>query len=214
MTMTTSEIKSVVDHILLGDFAELAGCIEPESVQLIYTDPPYRRDLALVCFSLLNEWAPRLLSDGGSLVTIVPHYLLDEAMAIMRDSLKFRWIYDMDQEAGPHPRMAMGIEVCWKPMLHYVKRAYPQGRGFLRDKVVIPGPEKFMHEWQQAEAWGEYYIQKLTEPGDVVLDPFCGPGTVPSICIKNNRHFIGIEREPMVYRDALRRIAFAENDPD
>lgn len=112
----------------------------------------------------------------------------------------------MDQEDGPHPRMAMGVEVCWKPMLHYVKRAYTQGRGFLRDKIRIPGPEKGLHAWQQAEAWGDYYIPKLTEPGEVVLDPFCGPGTVPAICIRHGRNCIGVENEPEVYFAALDRV--------
>lgn len=193
-------------RMILGDFAMVAQELAPGSIDLIYTDPPYPRKLAVPCFELLAEHAPRLLRDGGSLVVITPHYLLEEAMAIMRGALKYRWIYDMDQEDGPHPRMAMGVEVCWKPMLHYVKRAFPQGRGFLHDKVKIPGPEKGLHEWQQAEAWGDYYIPKLTDPGDVVLDPFCGPGTVPVLCQRTGRKFIGVEMDPEIYQHAMERI--------
>jgi DNA modification methylase len=200
--------------MILGDFREVAPALPDNSIHLIYTDPPYKRALARPCFELLAEHAPRLLKDGGSLVTIVPHYFLEEAIDILRGALKFRWIYDMDQEEGPHPRMAMGIEVCWKPMLHYVKRAFPSGRGFLRDKIKIPGPEKFLHEWQQAEAWAEYYIEKLTEPGDLVLDPFCGPGTVPAVCIRKGRRFIGVEKDEAVCQQAKLRIerAYATHD--
>lgn len=193
-------------RMILGDFAVVAQELAPGSVDLIYTDPPYPRKLAVPCFELLAEHAPRLLRDGGSLVVIAPHYLLEEAIGIMQGALKYRWIYSMDQEDGPHPRMAMGVEVCWKPMLHYVKRAYSQGRGFLRDKIRIPGPEKGLHEWQQAEAWGDYYISKLTDPGDVVLDPFSGPGTVAVICLKVGRRFIGVEVDPETYQQAIARI--------
>lgn len=191
---------------ILGDFKDVGPTLPDRSINLIYTDPPYERALARPCFELLAEHAQRLLTDGGSLVTIVPHYFLEEAIAIMRGALKFRWIYDMDQEEGPHPRLAMGIEVCWKPMLHYVKRAFPSGRDFLRDKVKIPGPEKFLHQWQQAEAWAEYYIQKLTEPGDLVLNPFCGPGTVPAVCIRKGRKYLGVEIDPETYKQAMERL--------
>ncbi len=190
------------------DFDQVAGSLP--QVDLIYTDPPYPRAEAVPCFRLLSKWAHQLLKDGGSLVTIVPHYLLEEAVTTLSGAgLKYRWIYNMDQEAGPHPRLAMGVEVCWKPILHYVKRAYPQHKGFLRDKVAIPGPEKGLHEWQQAEAWAEYYIQKLCPPGGTVLDPFCGPGTVPAVCARLGLNWVGVERDQDTYHAAEQRIQMA-----
>jgi DNA modification methylase len=193
-------------HLVLieGNFEDVVDGLP--LVDLIFTDPPYPRKLAIPCYEMLAEFAPQLLVDGGSLVTIVPHYLLEEVMEMFKDRLKYRWIYNMDQEQGSHPRMAMGIEVCWKPMLHYVKRAYPQGRGFLRDKVDIPAPEKDMHKWQQAEAWADYYVPKLTKPGDVVLDPFMGTATVGAAALKNGRDFIGIDNDPEVFKTAEERL--------
>jgi site-specific DNA-methyltransferase (adenine-specific) len=198
------------DEILLGDFHNLALGLAPNSIDLIFTDPPYARVLATPCYRMLAEHAPRLLKDGGSLVTIVPHYLLGEVMETFKDRLKYRWIYSMDQEDGSHPRMAMGIEVCWKPMLHYVKRAYPQGKGFVRDKVPIPAPDKVLHGWQQAEAWSEYYVPRLTRPGDVVLDPFCGTGTVLLTCHRHERHYIGIDIDQEMVDKAQWRLAQAK----
>jgi len=174
---------------------------------LILTDPPYNRREATHCFKLLAKYAPIVLKDGGSLITIAPHYLMEEAMEIMSGSLKYRWIYSMDQIEGPHPRMAMGIEIMWKPNLHYVKRAYPHGRGFIKDKLVIPRPEKDLHEWQQSEEWARFFISKLTNPGDMVIDPFCGPGTVPAVCKSLKRNCIGIEINERTYQNALERIS-------
>ena len=36
-------------------------------------------------------------------------------------------------------------------------------------------------------------IKVLTNPGDVVLDPFCGSGTVLQACIETDRRSIGID---------------------
>jgi DNA modification methylase len=193
-------------QLILGDFDELAAEIPDGSVQLCFTDPPYPRRLAVPCFEMLARHLPRILADGGSLVTIVPHYLLKETISIIGNSLKYRWIYNMDQSRGPHPRMAMGIEVCWKPMLHYVKTAYPSGRGFLRDMVSILAPEKDLHPWQQAERWCEYYLEKLTEPGDLVLDPFAGTGTVPAVAHRLYRRYLAYENDPDTYDQAARRL--------
>jgi DNA modification methylase len=103
----------------------------------------------------------------------------------------------MNQFNGSHPRMAMGIEVMWKPMLWYVKDAYPQGRGFLRDGIEITGKngqtKSSGHKWEQDITWAEYYIKKLTNEGDIVLDPYMGSGTVAEVCIKLKRRYIGFE---------------------
>lgn len=63
---------------ILGDFKDVGPTLPDRSINLIYTDPPYARALARPCFELLAEHAQRLLTDGGSLVTIVPHYFLEE----------------------------------------------------------------------------------------------------------------------------------------
>lgn len=37
------------------------------------------------------------------------------------------------------------------------------------------------------------FMLALSNPGDVVLDPFCGSGTTLSVAIQNGRHFIGFD---------------------
>jgi DNA modification methylase len=187
------------------DYEELAQVITPGTIDLIYTDPPYARAEAIPCYQALADLAPEQLPRGGSLMTIAPHYLLPEIFQIMT-TLKYRWQYVMDQSAGSHPRMAMGIEVMYKPVLHFVKQAYPMGRGFLKDMVTIPEPQKDLHKWQQHEAWVEYYMLKFTDAGDTVLDPFMGTGTVGVVAKRNNRKFIGCDNDPDVFAQAEERI--------
>lgn len=198
----------MINQIVLGDAKDLLQQIEPESIALVMTDPPYPKEF-FHTYKYLAEFCPRLMQRGASLLVIAAHYSLENIMAEFRGKLKYRWLLNMDQSEGTHARMAMGIEVMWKPILWYVKEAYPQGRGFLRDMVKINGKDgqnKKLHKWQQDESWCEYYIERLTKPNDIVLDPYVGSGTVPFICKKLGRNFIGFDNDPEAVETAIQRL--------
>jgi len=50
-------------------------------------------------------------------------------------------------------------------------------------------------------------IKTTSEPGDVVLDPFLGSGTVAAVAIQNRRAFLGIELNPEYVEIARQRIS-------
>lgn len=50
-------------------------------------------------------------------------------------------------------------------------------------------------------------VQCASDPGDLVVDPFCGSGTTGVACIESGRQFVGIEREVKWYEMATRRLA-------
>ena len=45
-----------------------------------------------------------------------------------------------------------------------------------------------------------------TEPGDFVLDPFFGSGTVGSVALEENRQYVGIELNPEYVQMAVERL--------
>ncbi len=49
------------------------------------------------------------------------------------------------------------------------------------------------------ESFPERWIEELTEPGDVVLDPFCGRGTTPFQALLMGRHAIASDINPVAY---------------
>jgi DNA modification methylase len=57
----------------------------------------------------------------------------------------------------------------------------------------------------------ERIILACTNPGDTVLDPFCGTGSTGVACINTGRDFIGIERDPAYFAIAESRIAAARS---
>jgi len=50
------------------------------------------------------------------------------------------------------------------------------------------------------------FILDCSNPGDVVLDPFCGSGTLLLSAAKTNRRGVGIELDPIYVDTALRRL--------
>jgi site-specific DNA-methyltransferase (adenine-specific)/modification methylase len=55
-----------------------------------------------------------------------------------------------------------------------------------------------------------YCIERITKPGDLVLDPYMGSGTTGVACVRTGRRFIGIEIDPTYYAIAERRIREAQ----
>jgi DNA modification methylase len=53
----------------------------------------------------------------------------------------------------------------------------------------------------------EHLIERLTEPGALVVDPYCGSGTVPAACKKLNREWLACEIDSGIARVARRRVA-------
>jgi len=49
------------------------------------------------------------------------------------------------------------------------------------------------------ETFAEMWIERLTKPGDVVLDPFCGRGTAPFQALLMERAAIGNDINPVAY---------------
>ncbi|MDA1192929.1 MAG: site-specific DNA-methyltransferase [Candidatus Poribacteria bacterium] len=55
-------------------------------------------------------------------------------------------------------------------------------------------------------------IRLLTEPGDLVLDPFIGSGTTALACVMTGRDYLGFELNPAFCREAEKLVRFPAND--
>jgi len=63
------------------------------------------------------------------------------------------------------------------------------------------------HPCQMPESLLNRIIAASSNPGDCVLDPFCGSGTTPAAAWQLGRNFVGIEISPQYVENARKRVA-------
>ena len=195
-------------RIETGDFRVLSEQLSDDSVDLVLTDPPYNRE-SLYLYDDLGRVGARVLKTGGSLLSYAGHYAIPEVLALVSTHLRFWWLLAVDQ-SGPAARLpGKWVFVEWKPMVWFVKGGRG-GRRYVSDKVKSMPADKKYHKWQQCVSEARYYIEHLTEPGDLVLDPFTGGGTTAIAALQTGRRFIGYEIDPHVADVARQRIANAQ----
>jgi len=73
-------------------------------------------------------------------------------------------------------------------------------------QVIASDKQKLaIHKTQKPEALLDYFIRTYTDEGDVVLDPVRGSNTTGVVCDRLNRLYIGIESDPIIFEDGLKR---------
>jgi len=196
-------------QIETGDFRTLSEQLADESVDLIFTDPSYD-DMS--CYSDLVRLAARVLRPNGSLLTFYGiGYLPETVEALKHSVLKYRWQGLWYQINNCLQHGGFGF-VVYSPFLWYEKgRAKIYQR--TNDVANVPirnGTDNKYHKWSKQPAVIERYIEALTKPGDLVLDPFLGSGTTALACFQSGRDCIGYEINPVMADVARRRLASAQ----
>jgi tRNA G10 N-methylase Trm11 len=175
----------------------------------VITDPPYPREYTAVWNQLgtLSSW---VLKRGGSLLSIIPHYLLPDVLEEMRqhEPLKYRWICAMWQHEGSHPRMsAIGVQVVWKPIVWWVQGARPWGGstpdGF--ENHPQANGRKKLHKWEQGMDWAHYCL-KFVPPGGTVVDPMMGSGTLVVAARDQGFTVVGVDNDEAACETTVRRL--------
>lgn len=80
------------------------------------------------------------------------------------------------------------------------------------DRPQQRNPTRNPHPCVKPLALMRWLVRLVTEPGDVVLDPFMGSGTTGMACRAEGRRFVGIELDPEYAEIARRRIDATEHD--
>ena len=96
--------------------------------------------------------------------------------------------------------------------LYFRKGAYCQPSGYAEAKTVwcLPANVKdkraYGHPTVKPLPIIENIIRNSSREGELVLDPFMGSGTTAAASVRNNRNFIGFEKNEEYYQTAQQRI--------
>jgi DNA modification methylase len=80
----------------------------------------------------------------------------------------------------------------WKPVVWFV-RDTRGSKSWVADRMSGSKPRKDLHEWAQGVDEVCYLIEQLSEPGDLIVDPFAGSGSFGYAALSMGRKFIGAE---------------------
>ncbi len=188
-----------------GDFRELAHMIPDDSVELVFTDPPYDED-SVELYEAAAKEAARILKPGGSMIAYSGQRHLPAVLAGMSKHLRYWWTIAGVHEGGNQMLQKLGIRCGWKPLVWFVKGTRGDVQNVLLD-VVRGDREKFAHAWQQSQAEAEYYIRELCSEGGTVVDFFLGGGTTAAACEATGRRCIGFEVDASAIENAAKRLA-------
>jgi modification methylase len=174
--------------------------------------------------------AKRVLKDTGTLFVIGSYHNIYRVGSILMD-LGYWMLNDIVWiKNNPMPQMK-GVRLCnahetilWvkkspqqtKYTFHYHALKAGNEDKQMRSDWYFPicsGSEREMvdgekaHTTQKPEALLHRIISMASNPGDLVLDPFCGSGTTAAVAKKLGRNYITIDREKVYVEVAEKRLA-------
>jgi DNA modification methylase len=194
-------------QIIIKDIRKLtAEDIPDESVDVIITDPPYPADY-IELFDTLGELAARVLKPGGSLIAMTGQLYLPRYLELLSKHLTYHWTLAYTTPGGQAVQVwNKEVNTFWKPLLWFVKDER-DGR-WVSDVINTPvnANDKDHHHWGQGIDGMTAIVEKFSNPGDVILDPFLGGGTTGVAAKTMNRKFIGVEVDEEHAKKALERI--------
>jgi DNA modification methylase len=198
-------------EVRTGDCAEVLGDLPDGSVPLILTDPPYRVVDVERSYPVLAELAARLLVPGGSLLVYCGHAVMPQTLRAL-DHPDLTWwcalTIDLAGQAVIHFRRVLARH---RPVLWYIRGDRRRNDLLVPSRVGGTGDQtKHLHPWAQGAAEVEQWIKLLSDPGETVLDPFCGSGTTGIAAIRLGRRFLGAEIDEQTAAIARGRLAEEE----
>ncbi len=198
------ELPADACKLFQADIRDGLPQIDDNSIDFIITDPPYPREY-IPLYGELSKVAARVLKDGGSLVCMVGQSYLPEIVKELSKSMNYHWCMCY-LTPGQSPQLwQKRTNTFWKPLLWFVKGEY-NGDWNGNDVMQSPGNDKKFHQWGQSVGGMQEIVERLTNPNDVVLDPFLGGGTTGITAILSGRKFIGADIEQKCLDTTLERV--------
>lgn len=198
-----------------GDFREVLANLS--AVDAIITDPPYPKAYweeysEKNVYEDLGLLAQRILKPNGVLAVMIGTRLemLDSVDSqigrYMRRRHRAIYLTPGQRWRDNLERVATG----YKPILIY---SHPEATDlpWINDDVFTSAgtneADQRFHHWGQNEEGFAQLVERLTKPGQLVVDPFLGGGTTALVCRDLGRRFIGCDVDAAAVSTSRERVA-------
>jgi 16S rRNA G966 N2-methylase RsmD len=182
----------------------------PDKVDCIVTDPPWAE---LAPYRWLAEFAAQRLQPGNHLFVQCGNNKIGAVSSLLLQAgLTEVWtlIIVYPSHTAPHVTTAYLPFGCgYRPVLVYSNgKRNPQGLETAFDTQRVDRFRKEFFEWEQPPEPWLYWLNRLTRPGELIVDPFAGTGTT-GLAVKSlgqGRRFLGTEKDEQRAKLAQARI--------
>lgn len=222
---------SAVHSLFKGDCLQLIQQLNSDQFDMILTDPPYGMNAQDFSDSGGKTPGEHFYDDSpdnfqGLMLGFAPEsFRVTKPQAHLYcfcDIQWFIWLRRIFTEAGwkvfrtpiiwhnptsmraPWPEM--GPQRKWQMALYAVKGSKPVNQLY-SDLVTFPSDENLNHHAQKPVGLYQEFLKRSVRPGDSVLDPFCGSGTIFPAAHSYKCAATGIELDPKAYGIAVERLA-------
>lgn len=187
-----------------GNSFKLLNDIPSQSVEAIITDPPY--DFNKTQIKQLHSEFCRITK--GTIIVFSPPENQWKAKDVTSDQICF-WAKPISTK-NTSRRYSRFVEMIfiftefnevsgkWN-----CKRHWSQYTNIFTD--LVEGETK-SHPFTKPFSLVRRLIENHTDENDIILDPFCGSGTIPMVSKFLNRNYIGFELDQTHYELSLKRM--------
>jgi DNA modification methylase len=221
-------------HFATGDALDVLRYVPNDSVDLIVTDPPYRVISGGTESKLAAGWNSSVLSKNDGKIfqhndikssEYMPEFfrvLKDESHCyVMTNNLNLRALLNDANSSGFrfHNLLVWRKNTCtanrWymKEMelvcLFYKGAAKAIHHKGSKQIFEANNPREKQHPTEKPVALFEHYVGNSSSSGDLVLDPFCGSGTLAVAAINLGRRWLCVEKDAAFAARAMSRISSA-----
>jgi site-specific DNA-methyltransferase (adenine-specific)/modification methylase len=194
----------------LGDCLEILPTLG--KVDAVVTDPPYGVGLDYGSF----EDTPDYVLDVA--VEMVKHSIIQGWRIALTPGNKNAWLYPKPDDIGAWFNPAGTVFGRWgfilaHLILYYGKEPRPHKSASSVTGLFDHRDVKEDHPCIKPLQFMTWLVNKASDVGEVVLDPFMGSGTTGVACANLGRKFIGIEIDPKYFDIACRRVSYDYKQP-
>ena len=225
-----------LNDIILGDCLDVLANIRSESIDLVVTDPPYKLTQGGCKSQAINghfKTSEKIATDGAKNGKIFKHNEIDfkdwmpEIYRVLKNQTHFYCMCNAKNlqsvlNAGTNAKFIIQTVLVWSKGMHTPSQYYLPNIEFVvlfrkgnakyinemgsKALIEINGIRNKKHPSEKPIELFSLFVRNSSNKADVVLDPFCGSGTVCLAALKDDRHYIGYDIEPSYVELANQRI--------
>lgn len=193
-----------------GDCQELLKEVPDNSIDLIFTDPPWDNKSLYLYECLANE-AERTLTTDGFIAVYTGNDKLPEIMEYFsRTSLKWFRMFAGIQLNSNSRFFSKKLFANWRPIVVYAKGSL-RPLNWMPDAIKTNRDKKY-HPWGQDAEPIRRWIEGFTNDSSIVLDPCMGGGATGAASILAGRKWLGFDKDEDAVRVANERLTTQINN--